>query len=140
MSRDLEIAIKRCTNSSQFQYPCAPDTEIDQLFANETNFYYTLYFINPLINSDSQEFLSYYLEDSNYIMFSATDGEECQIMMEDYTVETDESIIPLTETRIDEGGIVTKNCIKNRYSIDPSDPEPLYATFFFYKSPISRNI
>lgn len=61
-------------------------------------------------------------------------------MMEDYTIETDESIIPLSENRVDSGGIVSKNCIKNRYTIDPTDPAPLYATFFFFKSPISRNI
>jgi hypothetical protein len=120
--------------------PCAPQGEIDQLFANETNFYYTIYFINPLINADQQDFLSYYLEDSNYVMFSATAGEECQLMMEDYHIETDESILPFTESRVDEGGIITKNCIKNRYTIDPANPEPLYATFFIFKSPISKSV
>jgi hypothetical protein len=36
--------------------------------------------------------------------------------------------------------MVTKNCIKNRYSIDPSDPSPLYSTMSFFKSPISKKI
>ena len=61
-------------------------------------------------------------------------------MMEDYTIETDESIIPLTSTRVDEGGVINKPCIKNRYTIDPADSAPLYATFFFYKSPLTQNI
>lgn len=36
--------------------------------------------------------------------------------------------------------MVTKNCIKNRYTIDPNDPSPLYSTMFFFKSPISKKI
>ena len=138
VSQLLEVSISQCTNSSQWTVPCAPQTTIDQLFANDTNFFFTLYFINPIINADSQEFLEYYIEDSNYIIFSATRGEECQLLMEDFTINTDESIIPLSEIRTDSGGIVTRNCIKNGYSIDPN--APLYATFFFYKSPISRTI
>jgi hypothetical protein len=140
ISKTIEVRVEGCTNSTEFSVPCAPQSEIDQLFANETNFFYTIYFINPLINPDSEDFLSYYLEDLNYVMFSATAGEECQLFMEDYHIETDESILPLAETRTDEGGIVTKNCIKNRYTIDPTNPEPLYATFFIYKSPISKSI
>ena len=61
-------------------------------------------------------------------------------MMEDYTIETDESIIPLAESRIDQGGVITRNCIKNRYTISPTDPAPLYATFYFYKSPLSQSV
>jgi hypothetical protein len=59
-------------------------------------------------------------------------------MVEDYTIETDESIIPLAETQTQSGGIVTRQCIKNRYAVDPASP--VYGTFFFFKSPISRNI
>jgi hypothetical protein len=86
ISKTIEVRVEGCTNSTEFSVPCAPQSEIDQLFANETNFFYTIYFINPLINPDSEDFLSYYLEDSNYIMFSATGGEECQLMMEDYHI------------------------------------------------------
>lgn len=88
-SKTLEISVSRCTNSSDFANPCASDSEIDQFFKVEQNFYYTAYFINPLINADNQEYLSYYLEDSNYAIFSATDGEECQLWMEDFTITTD---------------------------------------------------
>ena len=35
---------------------------------------------------------------------------------------------------------MTKTCIKNRYTLSPTDPEALYATFFVYKSPISQKI
>jgi hypothetical protein len=139
-SKAVEIQVRKCSNSSGFAVPCATPTEIDQLFANETNFYFTIYFINPLINADSENFLSYYLEDSNYIIFSATGGAECQLMMEDYTIDTDESILPFSTIRTDSGGIITKNCIKNRYWIDSTAPDALYGTFFLFKSPISRSI
>lgn len=46
--------------------------------------YYTLYFVNPLINPDSDQYLSYYLEDKNYITFSDTVGEESRLFIEDY--------------------------------------------------------
>ena len=81
--------MSRCTNSSNSTYPCASDAVIDQFFQDQQNFYYTVYFINPLINADDQDYLSYYLEDSNYAIFSATDGEECQLLMEDFTITTD---------------------------------------------------
>jgi hypothetical protein len=60
--------------------------------------------------------------------------------MEDFTITTDESIIPFATNKVETGGIVTKNCIKNHYEIDPSNPAPLYSTMMFFKSPISKSI
>ena len=54
LSKTLEISISKCTNSSNFATPCAPEAQINQLFATETNFFYTIYFINPIINADSK--------------------------------------------------------------------------------------
>ncbi len=88
-SKTLDISVRKCTNSSNFTYPCASEAEIDLFFQQEKNFFYTVYFINPLINADNQEFLSYYLEDSNYAIFSAIAGEECQLWMEDFKITTD---------------------------------------------------
>lgn len=50
-SRTLDIAVKKCTNTSTSDIrPCASDVEIDEFFALNGNFYYTIYFLNPLIN------------------------------------------------------------------------------------------
>ena len=84
VSKSIEVSISKCTNSSDYATPCATETQIEELFSRETRFYYTIYFINPLINADSQDHLSYYLEDSNYIIFSKHAGEECQLMMQDF--------------------------------------------------------
>lgn len=46
------------------------------LFQDQQNFYFAIYFINPLLNPDSIDYLSHYMEDSNYIIFSARGGEE----------------------------------------------------------------
>jgi hypothetical protein len=58
-------------NSTFNSRQCAPQAEIDQFFIDHgDSLYFTVYFLNPLINADSEIYLSYYLEDSNYIIFS----------------------------------------------------------------------
>ena len=57
----LDVAVMECTNSSDNPRPCAPPEEIDALFEENGNFYYTIYFLNALINPASKEYLSYYL-------------------------------------------------------------------------------
>jgi hypothetical protein len=54
------------------------------MFASNGTLFFTLYFLNPLINPDSQSYLKYYLEDSNYIAFSQNGGEESRLFVEDY--------------------------------------------------------
>lgn len=76
----------------------------------------------------------------NYAIFSANAGEECTLMMEDFTITTDESIIPFTEVKEEKGGIITQKCIKNRYTLDPNDPAALYSTMTIFKSPNSQTI
>ena len=74
-SMTLDVAIKKCTNSSLSDTrPCATQTQIDDFFTANGNFYYTIYFLNPLINPESQDYLSYYLQDSNYIIFDNNGG------------------------------------------------------------------
>ena len=136
----MEVSVSKCTNSSDFEYPCASEADIAQFFQDQQTFFYTIYFINPLLNPDSQQYLSYYLEDSNYVIFSARGGEECQLWMEDFTITTDESILPFAEEKVETGGIVTKNCIKNHYEIDPTASEAVYSTMTIFKSPISKSI
>lgn len=138
----IEVSVNQCSNSSvdpaNPRY-CASNELIDEYFANNSQkIYFTIYFVNPLINPDIAEFRTFYLEDSNYIIFSKTGGEEAQIMMEDYTITTDNSISPLSDYSEVTGGIVGKNAIKNRYEVSADNPN--YCTFFIFKSPNSRQI
>lgn len=59
-------------------------------------------------------------------------------MVQDYNIETDDSISPFSVMVYNEGGIVDKSAIKNRYTI--SDDNTNYCTFFFYKSANSLQI
>lgn len=131
--------MNQCSNSSLDPRPCVSNELINEYFANNSQkIFFTIYFVNPLINPEIAEFLTYYLEDSNYIIFSQTGGEEAQLMMEDYTITTDNSISPLSDFTEETGGIIGKNAIKNRFEISPDNTN--YCTFFIFKSANSRQI
>lgn len=70
----LDVSINKCTNNSGNPRPCASQADIDTLFLDNGNFYYTIYFLNALINPASHNYLTYYLEDSNYLMFNDKGG------------------------------------------------------------------
>lgn len=53
--------------------------------------------------------------------------------MQDYTIETDESILPTTDLSTVSGGIIGTTAIKNAYS----PVTDTYATFYLYKSATS---
>ena len=127
-----------CSNNSFDSRPCHSQADIDAFMASEGNFFYTIYFLNPLLNPGQEDYLTYYLEDSNYVIFSSTGAEEAQILVEDYTINTDESIIPFAATTTETGGVVTKNAIKNRYTFGPD--YPIYGGFYIFKSPLSQTI
>jgi hypothetical protein len=90
--------------------------------------------LNPLINPDNDEYLTYYLEDSNYITFSQHGGEEGRLLVEDFQISTDESILPFSNYLLESGGIITQNALKSTYT----EITDTYAIFFFYKSPTSK--
>ena len=64
--------------------PCAPQADIDQYFIDNGIQFFTIYFLNPLINPDSADYLKYYLEDRNYITFTANSGEDSRLFVNDY--------------------------------------------------------
>lgn len=59
-------------------------------------------------------------------------------MVQDFTIETDDSISPFPVMLTESGGIVDKSAIKNRFDISADNNN--YCTFFFYKSPNSLKI
>jgi hypothetical protein len=56
--------------------------------------------------------------------------------VDDYSIETDSSIMPLTNIQTESGGIVTTPSIKNIFLRITDN----YAEFIFYKSTTSNNI
>jgi hypothetical protein len=66
------------------------------LEAQMGQFILTQFFINPLLNPGNADYLDYYIEDRNYIAFTSNLGTYSNIHVEEYSVITDESILPFT--------------------------------------------
>jgi hypothetical protein len=69
-------------------------------------FYFTLYYSNPVINSDRKDYKSYYLEDENYVIFGDSMGSLTYVYFTDYTINTDNSIWPFENWVTDQGALV----------------------------------
>jgi hypothetical protein len=59
-------------------------------------------------------------------------------MVDDYTIETDDSISPFPLIITDTGSVVQRTAIKNRFEISPDNTN--YCTFYFFKSSNSLQI
>ena len=55
------LTAKKCTNGSDPSRPCYPQNEIDDLFTNYGNFYFTVNYINTVINPGEVSYMSHYL-------------------------------------------------------------------------------
>jgi hypothetical protein len=64
VSKTMDISVNKCTNNSYSTLPCANDSQINQFFADYDNkVFFTIYFINPRINPEEAEYLTYYMSD-----------------------------------------------------------------------------
>jgi hypothetical protein len=52
-------------------------------------FYSALYFVNPLINPESKDYLDYYIEDRNFITFTKTQAGQSMGYVQEFAIETD---------------------------------------------------
>ena len=60
----LDVLVQECSNDSNIIYnnrSCASPEYIDDKFKENGNFFYTIYFVNSLINPSSHNYISYYL-------------------------------------------------------------------------------
>lgn len=89
-----EIRILKCNASTNSSKTCANDSRL----INKT-FTYNLYILNSLINPSSPNYLSYYLEDRNYVQFTTTFTSLINIYVSNYQITTDEGIMPKKEER-----------------------------------------
>lgn len=92
----LDITISKCKNSTDPSRPCAPQSEIDDYLTQNGPIYFTPFFINPLINPQTRDYLKLYMEDRYYTMFGVDYGMEMYIFNAGYQITTDESILPFT--------------------------------------------
>ena len=102
----LEIRIKQCNNSKDPSRPCVSNGTLDFYEQMFEQFVVGLLHINPLINPGDQKYLSYYLEDQSYVRFTRKLGSDSNGRIEDYTIETDVSLLPFAQNVVEKGVIV----------------------------------
>lgn len=86
--------------------------------------------MNPLINPGNQNYLSYYIEDVSYLKFTRKLGADSNGHIEDYTIETDVSLLPFTQ-KVVESGVIIPEIFQNIAFEVTNDR---YSSFFFMKS------
>ena len=92
----LLIMAQKCTNESNPSRPCYPQNEIDDFFAKYGNFYFTINYVNTVINPGEVSYLTYYLESMDFAIISAGTGSELYYQFSDFQIETDTSIWPFS--------------------------------------------
>ena len=68
IQKSLDITVSKCNNATDPSRPCATPAEIEAFLRSDSQFYWTPYFMNPLINPQNDNYLTYYLEDKWYVM------------------------------------------------------------------------
>lgn len=61
IQKSLDIIVSKCNNGTDPSRPCATPQEIDWFLGNDSQLYWTPYFMNPLINPQNKDYLTYYL-------------------------------------------------------------------------------
>ena len=89
-----------------------------------------LFFVNPLINPGNKEYLNYYFEDKNTVSFTQTSGAHAIARVQDFTIETDESLLPFRSNKVDKGVVIPENIQIVPFQITSNH----YASFYFMKS------
>ena len=112
-----KFAVKECDPDLDLTRPCLPNTTIEDYLDEEESLSFNFYFINKIINGQSHEYLTDYLEDLNYFPFSTTAGVNANLFMASFEITTDESIYPFEDVRNDTGGIVTELAQIHAYDV-----------------------
>jgi hypothetical protein len=69
-------------------------------------------YANPIINPGNSDYLSYYLEDRNYIRFTPKLGTQSTGFVQDYSIVTDVSLMPYTQN-VEDAGIIIPGLFQN---------------------------
>lgn len=92
----LNIPIQGKFTSEVFQYAeiritgCdANSSKICQAPSSNRTYFFNLYMLNTLINPQEAEYITYYLEDRNYVQFTTAFTSLINIFVSDYKITTD---------------------------------------------------
>jgi hypothetical protein len=124
------LSVLKCDPLLDPTRPCANFTMMQKLEAQVGQFILTQFFVNPLLNPGSQEYIDYYVEDTNFVAFTSKMGTYSNAYVQDYKIITDESILPFAEQREDAGLIITEPFQNLNFEVTTN----FLAQLFFYKS------
>lgn len=112
----IGFTVLPCNNATDPSRTCQSQAAVDALFAaNANSLYFTYYFINSVINADSVDYIDYYLEDKNYAVFGANIAVDASIEISDYTINSDNSILPFKRFQQDHGFFVKDKALMHPY-------------------------
>jgi hypothetical protein len=130
--QQMAFQVYPCNNATDPSRPCASQEEIDQVFADNSDyFYFTFYFINTVINPDNPVYKSYYLEDEVYVIFGKELGTETRLYFSDFTINTDYSIWPFSDDVTDIGFMAESLNTQHPYAI--TQPGTAYVGMYINK-------
>ncbi len=113
--KSLEIKFKSCTGVD-----CETAANINALLLDE-DYLVTVYFLDTLINPDDHQPLSYFITDDFSTTFNLQDGIDSIVMLQNYSVSTDNSIMPLEDIQTVSGPTINEApIIKSTYIQTPA--------------------
>jgi hypothetical protein len=80
--------------------------------AKTGQFQFSFVYVNPIINPGSQNYLEYFLDDRNYLRFTTKLGARSTGYVQDYSIETDDSLLPHQE-KVEDKGIIIPDLFQN---------------------------
>lgn len=79
---------------------------MDNIINSNNGIYFSVYFQNSLVNPSTNQLLTTYLNDDNFIRFSNDITAESYLNIEEYTINTDTSLWPVSSNEVTKGPIV----------------------------------
>lgn len=78
----FSVTLYPCSNSTDPSRPCGSTDELTQFLDSNGQWnYFTYYYVNSIINADSPQYKSLYLEDRTYIVFGQQMGAELDMYL-----------------------------------------------------------
>lgn len=103
VSKKINIKVKPCNSSASLGTICASQSQLDQIFGSKQSIEARIFMINPNVNPSTLNYIQYTFNYGNRLFFTKEEGSTGTIYVQDYQIETDESIFPITIKKTDTG-------------------------------------
>lgn len=128
----LKISMSTCSGTVNGQ-GCKSAADIASYLVSHEAFSFNYYFVNQLINPDQQNAVTSFLDDTNNFPFTTTFGTNCNLYMQSFSIDTDNSLTPVNENIKETGALSTEASSMTIYEANQGE----YLRFYVRKSPSS---